>query len=131
MFTTPVEFYVCEGLGPYDIVLGQDFDICCQKGSGERFCFSCYFCLISKILVTNPLQCLEHLVNDKHISHLNNFITSIDETAQTSFVIQSAEEFEYEYHGSTDEKHPINPLPALSGSDILKNMLVKGSGTGV
>jgi hypothetical protein len=127
-----VEFYVCEGLDAYDMVLGQDFDICCQKGSGEGFfVHSCYFIFMYEISVTNPLLCLEHIVDDKHIFNLNKFITSIDETAQTSFVIQREEEFEYEYHGSADTEKPINPAPALLGSDILTDMLVKSTGTGI
>jgi hypothetical protein len=42
VFTTPVEFYVCEGLEPYDIVLGQDFDICCQTPLTGRLMYHTY-----------------------------------------------------------------------------------------
>ena len=34
VFTTAIDFYVCDGL-EFDVVLGQDFDKCCYDSSGE------------------------------------------------------------------------------------------------
>ena len=82
-------------------------------------------------LVSNPLCSLEHLVHDTFVNHLNNFIISINATAQRSFVIQRQPEFEYEYHGSADVQPNKNIPEPMSGMQILTDMLLNETGTGV